>query len=63
MSETTTPYDVHRLRELAGELIVNIRELAQASWTPATRSNFSRRLDDRPHAGAVFRREETKLKR
>ncbi len=62
MSETTTPYDVHRLRELAGELIVNIRELAQAGWTPATSSNFSRRLDDRHAAITVSGRDKGRLK-
>ena len=62
MSETTAPYDVHRLRELAGELIVNIRELAQAGWTPATSSNFSRRLDDRHAAITVSGRDKGRLK-
>ncbi|WP_394000300.1 methylthioribulose 1-phosphate dehydratase [Luteimonas sp. WGS1318] len=62
MSETALPYDVHRLRELAGELIVNIRELAHAGWTPATSSNFSRRLDDRHAAITVSGRDKGKLK-
>lgn len=62
MSETTAPYDVHRLRELAGELIVNIRELAQAGWTPATSSNFSRRLDDRHAEITVSGRDKGRLK-
>lgn len=62
MSETTALYDVHRLRELAGELIVNIRELAQAGWTPATSSNFSRRLDDRHAAITVSGRDKGRLK-
>ena len=62
MSDTPTPYDVHRLRELAGELIVNIRELAQSGWTPATSSNFSRRLDDRHAAITVSGRDKGKLK-
>ena len=61
MSETTAPYDVHRLRELAGELIVNIRELAQAGWTPATSSNFSHRLDDRHAAITVSGRDKGRL--
>ena len=61
MSETTAPYDVHRLRELAGELIVNIRELAQAGWTPATSSNFSRRLDDCHAAITVSGRDKGRL--
>lgn len=58
----TLPYDIHRLRELAGELIVNIRELAQAGWTPATSSNFSRRLDERHAAITVSGRDKGKLK-
>jgi hypothetical protein len=62
MPDTPTPYDIHRLRELAGELIVNIRELAQSGWTPATSSNFSRRLDDRHAAITVSGRDKGKLK-
>jgi len=57
----TPPYDTHRLRELAGELIVNIRELAQAGWTPATSSNFSRRLDDHHAAITVSGRDKGRL--
>ncbi len=60
-AHTPPPYDVHRLRELAGELIVNIRELAQAGWTPATSSNFSRRLDDRHAAITVSGRDKGRL--
>ncbi len=56
------PYDSHRLRELAGELIVNIRELARAGWTPATSSNFSHRLDDRHAAITVSGRDKGKLR-
>jgi len=40
------PYDVMRLRHVAGEIITNVRELSAAGWTPATSSNFSHRLDD-----------------
>ena len=47
------PYDRHRLGELADEIIANVRELAAAGWTPATSSNFSRRLDDRHAAITV----------
>src|SRR3546814_12475022 len=47
------PYDHHRLCELAGEIIVNVRELAALGWTPATSSNFPRRLDDRHAATPV----------
>lgn len=58
---TTLPYDHHRLRELAGEIIVNVRELAALGWTPATSSNFSRRLDDRHAAITVSGRDKGKL--
>jgi methylthioribulose-1-phosphate dehydratase len=47
------PYDSQHLRHLAGEIITNVRELSQAGWTPATSSNFSRRLDDRHAAITV----------
>ena len=56
------PYDSHRLCELAGDIIVNVRELAQLGWTPATSSNFSRRLDDRHAAITVSGRDKGKLK-
>ena len=52
-----TPYDQQVLRHLAGEIITNVRELAQAGWTPATSSNFSRRLDDRHAAITVSGRD------
>ena len=58
---TTPPYDNHRLRELAGEIITNVRELSAAGWTPATSSNFSRRLDDRHAAITVSGRDKGKL--
>lgn len=57
----TLPYDVLRLRELAGELIVNVRELAARGWTPATSSNFSHRLDGRHAAITVSGRDKGKL--
>jgi len=60
--DNALPYDSHRLCELAGELIVNVRELAQQGWTPATSSNFSRRLDDRHAAITVSGRDKGKLK-
>lgn len=41
MNTPTFPYDTARLSELAQLLIDNVRELAQAGWTPATSSNFS----------------------
>ena len=55
------PYDPHRLHEFAGELIANVRELAQLGWTPATSSNFSSRLDDRHAAITVSGRDKGRL--
>jgi len=55
------PYDAHRLRELAGEIIVNVRELAQRGWTPATSSNFSSRLDAGHAAITVSGRDKGRL--
>ncbi|MCL1633888.1 methylthioribulose 1-phosphate dehydratase [Luteimonas sp. SX5] len=55
------PYDTHRLRELAGEIIVNVRELSALGWTPATSSNFSRRLDERHAAITVSGRDKGRL--
>ena len=55
------PYDSQRLRHLAGELITNVRELAQAGWTPATSSNFSQRLDARHVAITVSGRDKGRL--
>ena len=56
------PYDTHRLCELAGEIIVNVRELSARGWTPATSSNFSHRLDDRHAAITVSGRDKGKLR-
>ncbi len=47
------PYNVHHLHEAASEIVANVRELSIAGWTPATSSNFSRRLDDRHAAITV----------
>lgn len=47
------PYDTHRLHEVARDIVANVRELSIAGWTPATSSNFSRRLDDRHAAITV----------
>lgn len=55
------PYDAQQLRHLAGEIITNVRELSQAGWTPATSSNFSRRLDDRHAAITVSGRDKGRL--
>ena len=56
------PYDHHLLCEIAGEIIVNVRELSARGWTPATSSNFSRRLDDRHAAITVSGRDKGKLR-
>ena len=56
------PYDHHRLCELAGEIIVNVRELSALGWTPATSSNFSRRLDAHHAAITVSGRDKGKLR-
>jgi methylthioribulose-1-phosphate dehydratase len=55
------PYDVDALQRAAGEIIANVRELAAFGWTPATSSNFSRRLDDRHAAITVSGRNKGKL--
>ena len=55
------PYDRERLRQLAGVLIENVREMAAAGLTPATSSNFSCRLDDRHAAITVSGRDKGRL--
>lgn len=55
-------YDTHRLHELAGEIIINVRELAARGWTPATSSNFSRRLDSQHAAITVSGRDKGRLR-
>ena len=55
------PYNPNRLQELAQEIITKVRELAQAGWTPATSSNFSRRLNDLHAAITVSGRDKGKL--
>ena len=55
------PYDPQRLVHCAGEIIVNVRELAERGWTPATSSNFSRRLDDAHVAITVSGRDKGRL--
>ena len=57
------PFDAGRLQQLADEIILNVRELAQAGWTPATSSNFSQRLDDRHAAITVSGRDKGRLER
>lgn len=59
--DASLPYDAQRLRHLAGEIITNVRELSLAGWTPATSSNFSRRLDDRHAAITVSGRDKGRL--
>jgi methylthioribulose-1-phosphate dehydratase len=59
--ERMPPYDRDRLRQLAGEISGNVRELSAAGWTPATSSNFSMRLDDRHAAITVSGRDKGKL--
>ncbi|KRG40687.1 methylthioribulose-1-phosphate dehydratase [Stenotrophomonas panacihumi] len=61
MNQTTVPYSTARLHELAQLLIGNVRELAQAGWTPATSSNFSHRLDDQHAAITVSGRDKGRL--
>ena len=55
------PYDSARLAQCAMEIIVNVRELAERGWTPATSSNFSLRIDDRHIAITVSGRDKGKL--
>ena len=61
MNAPTFPYDTARLSELAQLLIDNVREPAQAGWTPATSSNFSHRLDDRHAAITVSGKDKGRL--
>src|SRR5688572_7185352 len=55
------PYDPQRLSHCAGEIIVNVRELAQRGWTPATSSNFSTRIDAGHVAITVSGRDKGRL--
>ena len=57
------PYDPARLAQRADEIVANTRELAALGWTPATSSNFSRRLDDRHAAITVSGRDKGRLTR
>ena len=56
-----TSHDQNHLRHLAGEIITNVRGLSLAGWTPATSSNFSRRLDERHAAITVSGRDKGRL--
>ncbi len=54
-------HDTDRFASLAREIASNVRELAAAGWTPATSSNFSRRLDERHAAITVSGRDKGRL--
>ncbi|SFK71185.1 methylthioribulose 1-phosphate dehydratase [Lysobacter sp. cf310] len=58
---TALPYDPQRLAHCAGEIIVNVRELSARGWTPATSSNFSRRIDAQHAAITVSGRDKGRL--
>ena len=58
---SAVPYDPTQLADAAGEIIVNVRELAALGWTPATSSNFSRRLDAAHAAITVSGRDKGRL--
>jgi methylthioribulose-1-phosphate dehydratase len=55
------PFDREALRRAAGEIIANVTELAARGWTPATSSNFSRRIDARHAAITVSGRDKGRL--
>src|SRR5690606_22365014 len=55
------PYDAARLRAAAEEIAAATRELAAAGMTPATSSNFSRRLDARHAAITISGRDKGHL--
>jgi methylthioribulose-1-phosphate dehydratase len=57
----STPFDAGLLRQRAGEIVTATRELAAAGLTPATSSNFSRRLDDRHAAITISGRDKGRL--
>ena len=54
--------DPARLAAAAAELIANTRDLAALGWTPATSSNFSRRIDERHAAITVSGRDKGRLR-
>jgi methylthioribulose-1-phosphate dehydratase len=60
---TPLPIDPHRLAECADEIADNVRELAARGWTPATSSNFSRRMDAAFVAITVSGRDKGRLGR
>ena len=58
---SAVPYDTKQLADAAGEIIVNVRELAALGWTPATSSNFSQRLDAAHAAITISGRDKGRL--
>ncbi|MCD9045625.1 MULTISPECIES: methylthioribulose 1-phosphate dehydratase [unclassified Luteimonas] len=58
---SAVPYDTKQLADAAGEIIVNVRELAALGWTPATSSNFSQRLDAGHAAITISGRDKGRL--
>lgn len=58
---SAAPYDPSRLALCAAEIIANVRELSERGWTPATSSNFSRRIDAQNIAITVSGRDKGKL--
>ncbi|KGQ18467.1 Methylthioribulose-1-phosphate dehydratase [Lysobacter dokdonensis DS-58] len=55
------PFDREALRRAAGEIVANVTELAARGWTPATSSNFSRRIDAHHAAITVSGRDKGRL--
>jgi methylthioribulose-1-phosphate dehydratase len=55
------PFDRDALRRAAGEIVANVTELAARGWTPATSSNFSRRIDAQHAAITVSGRDKGRL--
>ena len=55
------PFDRDALRRAAGEIVANVTELAARGWTPATSSNFSRRIDEQYVAITVSGKDKGRL--
>jgi methylthioribulose-1-phosphate dehydratase len=55
------PHDEALRLDRARRLVATTRELAALGWTPATSSNFSMRMDDRPAAITVSGRDKGRL--
>lgn len=58
---TALPCDPDRFSALCAELAATVRELAARGWTPATSSNFSRRISDSHAAITISGRDKGKL--